>query len=60
MSSSRWAVAIVVPYTQANAMWTGNSTTQLVRRVEVVRPIVDEIDRRVQALMAELLSDTRD
>ena len=29
------------------------------RPVEVVRPIVDELDRRVQALMKELLSGSR-
>ena len=44
------------PVYPASAISTGSSKTRQDYLVDQVRPIVDEIDRRVQVLLAELLA----
>ena len=56
-SWSRWAAATSARSTPASGTWTGSSTTPPVAPVDAVRPIRDEIDRRVQRLLAELLAE---
>ena len=55
MSSSRWAAATPARSSPASATRTGNWTTRRARASTTVRPIRDEIKRRVEALLAEIL-----
>ena len=52
---SPWAAATPAPSTRASAMRTGSSRTLPGKGVESVRPIRDDIRRRVEELIAELL-----
>ena len=42
------------PVSRASATWTGSSPTRPTKSVEEIRPIRDEIDARVQALLVEM------